>query len=153
MCTFGLSGCGVKPRRPRGRRLYTTTQELQTCTFDPPALQTIFHEKTPRERQKERKWERERENKARNLGLPTLRGPHPSGPPPFGPPTLLSPTFSGFGPHPPPTIRGRARPTLATTNIGQQLFLLWPRPTLATTYFGHGQANFGQGQTNFGHNL
>ena len=31
----------------------------------------------------------------------------------------------------------RARPTLATTDFGQQLFLLWLRPTLAPTHFGH----------------
>ena len=31
----------------------------------------------------------------------------------------------------------RARPTLATTAFGQQLFLLWPRPLLGFSYFGH----------------
>ena len=48
-----------------------------------------------------------------------------------------------------------ARPTLAKTAFGQQLFqlwlrpafaLLWPRPALATTCFGHDQADFGHGQ-------
>ena len=70
---------------------HTTTRELQTCTCQGPALQTPpkFHEKTPRERQKERNWGREKEKKARNFGPPTLRGP-----------TLRAPTFSGFGPHP-----------------------------------------------------
>ena len=52
--------------------------------FRAPALQTPpkFHERTPQERgKKERKLWREREKKARNYGLPTLQGPHPSGPP------------------------------------------------------------------------
>ena len=42
----------------------------QTCTFKGPGIQTPpkFHEKTPREREKERKWGREREKKARNFG-------------------------------------------------------------------------------------
>ena len=57
------------------------------------------------------------------------------------------------------------RPSLATTFFGHDL--LWPRPTLATTYFGHdllwprptlattffGQADFGHGLSDFGDNL
>ena len=54
----------------------------------------------------------------------------------------------------------RARPTLATTAFGQQLFLVWPRPCLATTYFGHdllwprpclATTYFGHDLTDFGH--
>ena len=37
MCTFGLSGCRVKPWRPLGRpELHTTARALQTCTFQGP---------------------------------------------------------------------------------------------------------------------
>ena len=32
---------------------------------------------------------------------------------------------------------GQGGAVLGATYFGQQLFLLWPRPTLATTYFGH----------------
>ena len=50
MCTFGLSGCCVKPR------------ELQTC----PGASHKFHEKTPRKGKKCKLW---RENeKERNFG-------------------------------------------------------------------------------------
>ena len=59
MCTFGLSGCGVKPGR-----------------FTPPKK----HEKTPRERQKAKVgWQRGKK-KAQIFGPPTLRGPRASGP-------------------------------------------------------------------------
>ena len=56
------------------------------------ALQTPpkFHEKTPREREEERKWAREREKKARNFGPPAFRSP-PFGPPPFWAPHLRAP--------------------------------------------------------------
>ena len=57
MCTFGLSGCRVKPRRPHQTGppgLAHDSPRLQTCTFEgsrasktPPK----FHEKTPRETQ------------------------------------------------------------------------------------------------------
>ena len=99
MCTFGLSGCRVKPRRPTrpGRRSSHTTAE------------------DPQEREERKKIVAEREKKARNFGPPTLRGPtlrcptlwappfgaHLSG---FGPPTLRGPPRSS--PHPSPTIPG-----------------------------------------------
>ena len=80
---------------------HMTIREVQTCTFQAPALQTPpkFHEKTPRDT-KRAKWWREREKKREILGpppfgAPALRGPHPSGLPPFG-----APTFSRFGPPP-----------------------------------------------------
>ena len=71
-------------------------QRAQTCTFERPGLQTPpkFHEKTPREGRKERILWREREKKARNFGLPTLRAPT------LLAPTLRASTFSGFGPPP-----------------------------------------------------
>ena len=76
-CTFGLSGCRVKPRRPHQTGppgLHTTTHSKR-AHLRVPALQTPpkFHEKTPKERQKERKWGRETEKKREILP-----------PPPFG---------------------------------------------------------------------
>ena len=110
----------VGPRRVGAR-------ELQTCTFEGPPK--IPREDPQRERQKERKWWREREKKARNFGPPTLRGPpsrahtlrgphpspslhplgpplflgldlHPSGPEPSGPHPSVHHNFLGLGPHP-----------------------------------------------------
>ena len=66
MCTFGLSGCGVKPRRLRGRQGFTQQPENSKRThLRPRRFKTPpkFHEKTPRETQKE---------------------PTPFGAPPFG---------------------------------------------------------------------
>ena len=98
MCTFGLSGCRVKPRRLRGRRGFTRQPvNSKRAHLSAPALQTPlkFHEKTPREGRKERILRRESEKKKRKF----LGPPHP-GPPPFGPPlhlgwapTLLAPTL------------------------------------------------------------
>ena len=117
MCTFGLSGCCVKPQRLRGRRGFTRQPEnSKRAHLSVPALQTPpkFNEKTPREGRKERMLRREREKKARNFGPPTLRaptlrappfgphpsGPHPSGKQPSGPPHFWPPLFLGWGPHP-----------------------------------------------------
>ena len=64
---------GVSHNRPRA----------QTCTFKGPgASQTPpnFNEKTPREREKERKWGREREKKREILGGPAVWGPAEGGP-------------------------------------------------------------------------
>ena len=82
MCTFGLSGCRVKPRRLWGRR----------ASHDNP--RTPNDQKTPRKRDKKKKWRRNRKKKKREIFGP----PHPSG---F--PTLREPTFSGSQspqPHP-----------------------------------------------------
>ena len=95
MCTFGLLGCRVKPRRPH----QTGPPGL---AHDSPRTPNV-HISGPRrfkhhqnstqgsqEREKEeRKLWRRSEKKARNFGLPTLRGP-----------TLRSATFSRFGPPP-----------------------------------------------------
>ena len=84
---------------------HTTARELQTCTFEGPGLQKHHQNSTrrPPERDKERKWERERDKKAK-FRAPTLRaltfsrsGPHPSTPP-LGPPTLRGPTLWGLHP-------------------------------------------------------
>ena len=100
MCTFGLSGCRVKPRRPHqtgppglahdSPRTPNVHISGSRSSKTPPK----FNEKTPREGRKERILRWEREKKARNFGPPTLRGP-----------TLLGPTLRG------PTLRG---PTLRT---------------------------------------
>ena len=57
-----------------GRRGFTR-QRAQTCTFEGPDLLTPpkFNEKTSREKQKERKWGRERQ---KTQNFPTHRGPH-----------------------------------------------------------------------------
>ena len=84
--------------------------------FRAPALQTPpkFHEKTTqRDTERAKRW-REREEKARNFGPPTLRGPTLRGPtlrglplfrgsgphPPFGAPPFGAPLFLGSGPPP-----------------------------------------------------
>ena len=86
MCTFGLSGCRVKPRRLRGSRGLTRQPENSTCTFDSPSASntTKIPRKDPKRKTKRAKMGREREKKARNFGLPTLRGS-----------TLRAPTLRG----------------------------------------------------------
>ena len=103
---------GARTRQPENsKRAHLSAQALQT----PPN----FHEKTPREGRKERKWEREREKKsakfwALRLRAPTLRAPHAAVPDPSGPippgstlrphlpssggPPVRASTFSLFGP-------------------------------------------------------
>ena len=77
--SFSLSECLLVEFWPPG--FHTTAREPKRAHLRVPALQTKtkFHEKTPRERQKERKWAREREKKRETLGSPTfgprLRGP------------------------------------------------------------------------------
>ena len=92
MCTFGLSGCRVKPRRlhqtgPPGLA-HDSPRTPSVAHFRAPALQTPpkFHERTPRERKKKENCGGRREKKARNFGPPTLLGS-----------TLRGPTFSRFG--------------------------------------------------------
>ena len=91
------------PDRAAGARTRQPENSKRAHLSD-PALQTPpkFHEKTPREGRKERILWRERGKKARNFGPPTLRAPHPSGPPTLrGPPPFGAPHPSG-----PPTLRG-----------------------------------------------
>ena len=95
---FGLSDCLGKPCRLWGRRSFTRQPENQSCTFQGPGASK--HQNSTRrhpERQKERKGGRVK--KARNFGLPTLRGPTLRGPRLRGP-ALRGPTFSRFGPPP-----------------------------------------------------
>ena len=112
MCTFGLSGCRVEPRRLGGRWGFTRQSEnSKRAHLSVPALQTPpkFHEKTPRERRKEQNFVAGQGKKARNFGPPTLRGSTFRGSTLLGStllgstlraPTLRAPTFSGFGPPP-----------------------------------------------------
>ena len=90
MCTFGLSGCRVEPRRPHQTGppgLHTTTRELQNSTKGPP-----------------RREERGRK-KREILAL------HPSNTPPFQKKKKLrGPTFPTFGPHPSGLEDARLRP-------------------------------------------
>ena len=81
MCTFGLSGCRVKPRRP-------------VPSKTPPK----FHKKTPREGRKEEICGGRGEKSAKFLA-PHPSGPHPSGPHPSGR-HPSGPHFSRFGPAP-----------------------------------------------------
>ena len=97
MCTFGLLGCRVKPRRLRGRRGFTREPEnSKRAHLTHPKLQTPpkFHEKTPRQRQKERKWGGRGKKKSAKFWAP-----HPSGPPPFGAGQIVKPLKHWFGQH------------------------------------------------------
>ena len=112
---FGLSGCRVKPpAAPPDQAAGARTRQPENSKrahFRAPALQTPpkFHEKTPRETQKERNGGGKGKKKREILGTlrgPTLRGPTLRGPP-FG-----APLFLGLGP---PTLRG---PTLPPFGAG-----------------------------------
>ena len=143
MCTFGLSGCRVKPRRPHQTGppgLHTTTRELQTCTFERPGASntTKIPRKDPKREKEDRKLWREEGKKKREI-----LGPPPFGPPPFGPPTLRGstlrgPTFSRFGSPPsgPPPL---GSPTLCGPKI-QHLKIgrsrNWPKSILAEVEIG-----------------
>ena len=142
MCTFGLSGCRVKPRRLRGRRGFTRQPEnSKRAHLSAPALQTQpkFHEKTPREGRKEQILRRDREKKARNFGRPTLR------PPTIRAPTIRAPTIRHSAPSlRAPTLRAPTlrSPTLrAPTLRGPTFSGLGPPPfeppTLRTSTFLH----------------
>ena len=113
----------------QGRRGFTRQpKNSKRAHLMAPALQTppTFNEKTPRERQKERKWVREREKKAQNFWPP------PFGPPPFGPHSSGSPVFSGFGPSPFEPLP-RAWPTFQS-------------PTMTHTRSNNGLTQIGFGQ-------
>ena len=97
---FGLSGCRVKPRRPHQTGppglAHDSPRTPNVHISDPCASNTTKIQREDTQRDTERaKWWREREEKTRNFGPPTLRGPTLRGP------TLRSPTLRS------PTIRGR----------------------------------------------
>ena len=99
MCTFGLSGCRVKPRLFLGRRGFTRQPEIsKRAPLRALVLQTPpkFHEEdTQRETKRGRGREREKNAK---FQAPHPSGPHPSGPHPFGPPPFGARFFMGLGP-------------------------------------------------------
>ena len=117
----GLQRGGFKGAASGPPELHTTTQELQTCTFDGPGASKHHQNSTRRSSEREEKKENcgGRWKKARNFGPLTLRapfGPHPSGPhflsvgpPPFEPPSFEPPTsWVHGGPtllHPPTTTQ------------------------------------------------
>ena len=82
-CGCGCHCCCAHEWGPPG--FHTTAQELQTCTFQAPPLQTPpkFHEKTPRQKQKERNGGGRGKKKREILGPPPFRAP------PFGAPKWL----------------------------------------------------------------
>ena len=150
MCTFGLSGCRVKPRRPRSLNtthftLHTALCTLHTvhCTLHTAhttshttshhitsyRIQTCTFERQGASNTTKipRKDPQEREEKNGNCGgrgkikREIFGPPTLRGPTPRGP-TLRAPTFSGFGPPPfgPP-----------------------PAPLRASTFSGFGPPPFG----------
>ena len=83
---------------PRTPLRWTAQNFALPLPFSPEfwwCLPPKFHEKTPRGREKERKWERERAKKARNFG-PAF-GPPPFGRRPSGPPLFLG--LGSYVPH------------------------------------------------------
>ena len=101
MCTFGLSGCRVKPRPG----LHTTARELQTCTFQGPGASKHHQNSTRRPPERHRNCET-----VAGKGRKSVKfcSPHPSG---------LHP--SGL----------QARPSFARTKFGQTKFgqdQVWP---------------------------
>ena len=100
MCTFGLSGCRVKPRRPHqtgppglahDSPNSKRAQTRGTCASKHHQNST----RRPPERHRNSETVAGREEKARNFGPPTLRGPTLSGPHPFG--AFGAPLFLGLG--------------------------------------------------------
>ena len=114
-----LSGCRLKPRPLRGRRGFTRQPEnSKRVHFRVPALQTPpkFHEKTPRETQKERNGGGRGKKNARNFWPPTLWTPHPSGP--HLPASPSGPLPSGPHPLGPPPFGARFFLCLGPTLLG-----------------------------------
>ena len=115
---------GARTRQPENsKRAHLSAPALQT----PPK----FHEKTTREEEKSEFLRRNREKKARNFGLPTLRGPTLRGPTLRGPtlrgPTLQGPTLQG------PTLRG---PTLRGPTLRGPTFSGFEPPPFGAPPFG-----------------
>ena len=99
MCTFGLSGCRVKPRRPHQTGppgLAHDNPRAQTCTLMGSGASNttkIPRPETPKQRNGGGRGEKKRQ----------ILAPHPSGAPPFAGRTLRGPHPSGLlpsGPHP-----------------------------------------------------
>ena len=137
MCTFGLSDCRVKPRRPHQTGPPGLAHDSRRTPLSAMALQHHQNStKRPPEREKERKWRREKEKK---------RGAPPFGAPPFGAP-LWGPHFFWVWP---PTLWD---PTMTPKILAKKLDwpkLDWPKWALAkigrakTTMAKNGLAKIG----------
>ena len=147
MCTFRLSGCRVKPRRPHQTGppgLHTTAPELQTCTFQFQGTCASKHHQnsTRRHPKKHRNSETVagKGRKSAKFWAPTLSGPHPFGlflglgPPPFGAPPFWAPPFwaplfQGLGPPPigAPPFGAPFWVKHKNTKIGQSRSKNWPK--------------------------
>ena len=115
MCTFGLSGFGVNPRRPHQTGppglAHDSPRTPNVHISRPLRFKTPpkFHEKTPqRDTERAKRWKKKREI---------------LGPPRFGAPPFRSSTFFTFGP---PTLRGNTLrgPTLRGPT-GPHFFYVW----------------------------
>ena len=176
MCTFGLSGCRVKPRRLRGpaasvARVSHDNQRTPNATyFGHDLLCHVIADNSKRKfqgtgaskhHQNSTRRPPERKKRAKNGGgrrKNTARN--------FGPPTLRAPTFSGFGPPPlrVPTPSGpHQKQKLAKCGLAKQQKLakfgqmrLAKCGQLTLAKCGIGQIRFGQmrpnedGQIRFG---
>ena len=128
--TIGMSCEAPAASGPPG--LHTTTQELQTCTFEGSGASntTKIPRKGPtREGEKNKNCGGRGKKKREILGPPTVRGPtlgapplrgptlagaHPSGPHPSGGPPFGAPLFLGLAPNP-------LGPHHDAKNIGQKI--------------------------------
>ena len=95
MCTYGLLGCRVKPRRLRGRRGFTRQPErAQTCIFERPGASNttkIPQEDLPK-REERIKFPAGERKKSAEFGPPNPSGPHSLRPPKILLPPLRAPT-------------------------------------------------------------
>ena len=139
MCTFGLSGCRVKPRRPHQTGppglAHDSRENSKRARLSAPALQTPpkFHEKDQQEREKRIKTVAGEGKKNAKFWAPTLRGPTLRGP------TLRGPHFFWVWPPNPLGLHHD------TKNIGQKIGLA--KIGLAKICFGQnwpGQNHDGQ---------
>ena len=141
MCTFGLSGCRVTPRRLRGRQGFTRQPEnSKRAHMSVPAFQTPskFHEKTPSERRNNEISGGREKKKREILGSPPF-GPPPCGlpfcgPPPFGPPPPSAPTKNKIGQMRSGQIQSTKIGQIRPNKDGQIRFgQIRPRPVSITT--------------------
>ena len=117
MCTFGLSGCRVKPRRLRGRGFTRQLPVLQNTTKIP---REDTQRETKRAKMEAGDEKKKKKKRAPTLRAPTLRGPHPSVPHHSGPHT-----FRGSHPSLPNFFWVWAPPFGAMTHT--QIQMEWPK--------------------------
>ena len=113
ICTFGLSGCHVKPRRI----------QLQTCTIEGSSASK--HHKIPREDPQERETKR--------FGPPTLRASHPSESHFFWVWALTLQAPPPSWPHPPEPLHDthRSNDGLGKNGLPRNGLMDWPIMVLA----------------------